>query len=85
MSIYSFFPEAYPNIRRFSERTKISNFDNFNEVMARMAWHGKNNNIFQVSSYLAEAWALWEPIFGLCYDFQGGSNLPGRGQVKFGF
>ena len=40
--------------------------------MARMAWHGKSNNIFQVSSYLAEAWALWEPIFGLCYDFQGG-------------
>ena len=53
--------------------------------MARMAWHGKNTNIFQVSIYLAEAWALWEPIFGLCYDFQGGVNLPGIAQVKFGF
>ena len=53
--------------------------------MARMAWHGENNNIFQVSSYLAELWVLLEPIFGLFYDFQGGINLPGIVQVKFEF
>ena len=53
--------------------------------MARMAWHSKNSNIFQVFSYLAEAWALWVPIFGICYDFQGGIILPGIAQVKFGF
>ena len=29
-------------------------FDIFNKIIDRMAWHGKNNNIFQVSSYLAE-------------------------------
>ena len=28
-----------------------------------MVWHGKNNNIFQVSSYLAEAWALLAYLF----------------------
>ena len=79
------FPEGYPKFMRFSKNLKIQDFDIFDKITDRMAWHGKNNSIFKISSYLAEGWALQEPIFGLCYEFQGGSNLPGREHVKFGF
>ena len=53
--------------------------------MAPMTWYGKNDNIWPVSSPLAELWTLQESILGLCLDFLGGVNVSRVGQVNFWF